>query len=65
MKLTKNKDKIEWAVDNPIDFFEEKFADCIKLLVSNIKENDYNPQTVGKSVGAYEGMSMSLAFALT
>ncbi len=35
------------------------------MLVSTIKENDYNPQTVGKSTGAYEGMKLNYQLQLT
>lgn len=57
-------DKVIWAVENPHDFVDENLTLCIKILMSNIKENDYNPNTVGKSSGAYEGMQMAFAFAL-
>ena len=58
-------DALAWAVPDPVKFLEENLTECTRMLISTIKENDYNPQTVGKSVGAYEGMRMSFKYRLT
>ncbi len=58
-------DTIKWAVPDPVKFIDENLTECTRMLVSTIKENDYNPQTVGKSSGAYEGMKLNYQLQLT
>ena len=51
------EDKLTWKTPDPAAFLEEHFDESVKLLVSAIKDNGYNPNKVGKSRGAYESMS--------
>ena len=56
--------QVSWAVKNPIQFIENHLTECTRMLVSNIKENNYNPQSVGKSALAYEGAKISFQLKL-
>ncbi len=56
LMVVKN-DKLEWKVE-PYKFIEEKLNESVKMLVNTIKDNDYNPNTVGKSNGAYDSMKI-------
>ncbi len=60
-----NDDSVEWAIPDPVKFINDNLTECIRMLVSTIKENDYNPQTVGKSTGAHEGMKLNYQLQLT
>ena len=50
-------DKLKWKVD-PHKFIKEKLSESVTMLVNTIKDNDYNPNMVGKSNGAYESMKI-------
>lgn len=56
-------DKVYWKVPNIRDFISDSLKGNCEMLVSTIKDNDYNPQSVGKSAASYKGMEMQFSFA--
>lgn len=58
-------DALVWAVSDPVEFIEKNLTECTKMLVGTIKDNDYNPQSIGKNSTAYEGMKLNYKLILT
>ncbi len=55
---------VTWRHD-PIDFIEKNLEEGVKMLVNTIKDNDYNPNVVGKSKGAYDSVELMFKYQLT
>ena len=57
--------KLEWAVNNPDELIKNNLRDFTKMfLETTIKDNDYNPQSIGKNTGGYMTMAREFQFAL-
>ena len=56
-------DKVYWKVDDIRDFVKNNLTGNCEMLVSTIKDNSYDPQSVGKSAASYKGMEMQFSFA--
>lgn len=56
-------DRVYWKVPNIRSFVKENLKGNCEMLVSTIKDNQYDPQSVGKSAASYKGMEMQFNFA--
>lgn len=56
-------DEVSWKIPNMEGFIENNLKDHCGMLISTIKDNNYDPQSVGKSSAAYKGMEMELGLA--
>lgn len=56
-------DKVYWKVPNIRSFVKDNLKGNCEMLVSTIKDNQYDPQSVGKSAASYKGMEMQFNFA--
>ncbi len=54
-----------WAVSDPAGFIGKTLTECTKMLVGTIKENNYDPNSIGKNLTAYGGMKLNYKFLLT
>ncbi len=58
-------DKLEWKVTDPEKLLKDNLTKFTKMfLETTIKDNDYNPQSIGKNTGGYMTMSREFQFAL-
>ncbi len=57
-------DKLKWKMSDPLDFIEKNLSKGVELLVNNIKDNNYNPNQVGKSKGPYDSMKVMFKLIL-
>lgn len=56
-------DTVGWKMSNMEGFIENNLKNHCGMLLSTIKDNNYDPQSVGKSSAAYKGMEMELGLA--
>lgn len=56
-------DNVSWKVANMQGFIENNLKNHCGMLISTIKDNHYDSQSVGKSSAAYKGMEMELGLA--
>ncbi len=56
--------EVKWKVD-PEKFIQDNLSEGITMLVNTIKDNDYNPNMVGKSKGAYDSMSLMFKYLIS
>ncbi len=54
--------KLEWKIGDPSEFIETNIKKAVEMLVSTIKDNGWNPQSVGKNLGAYKAMTFMFNF---
>lgn len=59
-----NNTSVSWE-RNPFDFINNNLEEGVKMLVNTIKDNDYNPNVVGKSKGAYDSVELMFKYQLT
>lgn len=56
-------DEVSWKINNMEGFIENNLKNHCGMLISTIKDNHYDSQSVGKSSAAYQGMEMELGLA--
>ena len=56
-------DNVSWKIANMEGFIENNLKNHCGMLISTIKDNHYDSQSVGKSSAAYKGMEMELGLA--
>uniref|UniRef100_A5WCW0 Abortive phage infection protein n=1 Tax=Psychrobacter sp. (strain PRwf-1) TaxID=349106 RepID=A5WCW0_PSYWF len=56
-------DEVTWKIKNMEGFIENNLKQHCGMLISTIKDNHYDSQSVGKSSAAYKGMEMELGLA--
>lgn len=56
-------DNVSWKIANMEGFIENNLKKHCGMLISTIKDNHYDSQSVGKSSAAYKGMEMELGLA--
>ena len=55
------KGKVAWLVENPDQFIKDNLTEFVENFIeSTIKDNDYNPNVVGKSKGGYLQIAQSI-----
>ena len=60
-----NDNQLVWKVANPDSFIKENLTEFTKMfLETTIKDNDYNPNSVGKNTGGYLLMAQTIKFAV-
>ena len=53
--------KVVWLVENPDQFIKDNLTEFVENFIeSTIKDNDYNPNVVGKSKGGYLQIAQSI-----
>ena len=54
-------DQVIWKVADPDYFIKENLTEFTKMfLETTIKDNDYNPNSVGKNTGGYLLMAQTI-----